>query len=104
AYLVPNDTIVSLDTARRLGIRSEEDLFGGVVPASFMATKAITHPLVGRSALAPAGWCHEFAERVGDAVLPGHSAFSVDDARIAARRLLRDGPVRINPANGTGGA
>jgi len=104
AYVVPNDTIVSLDEARRFGIRGEEDLFGGVVPAAFMATKIITHPLVGRDAEAPQRWCREFPERVRDAVLPGYSAFSIDDARIAGRRLLQGGPLRIKRPGGIGGA
>jgi len=103
-YAVPNDTLPSLACARRFGIRSEDDLFGGVVPYPFVATKTITHPLVGRAAAAPAGWCADFPERVRDAVLPGHSAFSVHDARAAGHRLLRDGPVRIKLASGAGGS
>jgi hypothetical protein len=103
-YAVPNDTIVSIDHARRLGIRGEQDLFGGVVPFPFVATKAITHALIGPDAAAPTGWNREFAERVENAVLPGHSAFSAADASHAGRRLLQDGPVRIKLASGTGGA
>lgn len=103
-YLVPNDTLTAIDTAERFGVRSEEDLFGGVVPVPYMATKTITHPLVRADAPAPEGWCAAFGERVRDVVLPGHSAFSIDDARSAARRLLRDGPVRIKLAHGIGGA
>jgi hypothetical protein len=103
-YAVPNDTLTSLEAARRWGIRSEDDLFGGVVPAPFVATKTITHPLVGATAAAPPGWRGEFAERVRDVVLPGLSAYSLDDARHAAQRLLRDGPVRLKLASGIGGA
>ena len=44
AYFVPSDTLTSA-VATSLGIRSAEDLFGGVVPAAFVATKTITHPL-----------------------------------------------------------
>ena len=72
--------------------------------AAFMATKIITHPLVGRDAVAPQGWCPDFPERVRDAVLPGHSAFSIDDARVAGRRLLQGGPLRIKLPGGIGGA
>src|SRR6186997_2597881 len=43
-YFVPCETL-GLDIARTLGIRSEDDLFGGVVPFPFIATKTITHPL-----------------------------------------------------------
>jgi hypothetical protein len=103
-YAVPNDTLTSLDAARRWGIRSEADLFGGVVPFPFVATKTITHPLVAPGAAAPAGWCGEFAERVAAVVLPGRSVFSLDDARRAGRRLLRGGPVRLKLASGVGGS
>lgn len=104
AYAVPNDTLASLEQAHRLGLHSEADLFGGVVPFPFVATKAITHPLVGPDAAAPAGWRRDFGERVRDVVLPGHTAYSSADARTAGLQLLEDGPVRIKPAAGTGGA
>ena len=44
-YFVPSDTLTS-EAAARAGIRHEHDLFGGVVPHPFVATKTITHPLV----------------------------------------------------------
>jgi len=69
-----------------------------------VATKTITHSLIGERAVAPAGWRPEFAERVAHAVLPGYSAFSLDDARVAAQRLLLQGAVRIKPAEGIGGS
>ncbi|WP_280156057.1 DUF3182 family protein [Piscinibacter sp. XHJ-5] len=103
-YAVPNDTLVSLEQAQRLGIRGRLDLFGGVVPLPFIATKVITHGLLHPDAPAPAGWRREFAERVANAVLPGYSAFSLDDAQAAGRRLLEEGPVRLKAAMGTGGA
>jgi len=52
-YFVPSDTLTST-AAARLGIGGADDLFGGVVPASCIATKAITHPLVDADAVAPA--------------------------------------------------
>jgi hypothetical protein len=104
AYLVPNDTITSLEGARRLGIRGADDLYGGVVPFAFVATKTISHGLVGPDARAPEGWQAEFAQRVRDVVLPGYSAFSLVDARTAALRLLGEGPVRIKLASGLGGS
>ena len=54
-YVVPSDTLTAAE-ADALGIRGEHDLFGGVVPHPFVATKAITHPLVGPDAAAPDGW------------------------------------------------
>ncbi len=102
-YFVPGDTIVGLDAAHALGIHSEKDLFGGVVPHAFVATKTITHPLVDARATAPEGWSPAFAEAVGGAVLPGYSAFTKSDARSAAERLLGRGPVRMKPALAIGG-
>ncbi|HYT95342.1 MAG TPA: DUF3182 family protein [Gemmataceae bacterium] len=101
-YFVPSDTLVGIEAARALGVYTEDDLFGGVVPHSFVATKAITHPLVESGAEAPAGWSHGFAERVRDAVLPGFTVFTPRDARRAAVDLLAHGPVRLKPARGTG--
>jgi hypothetical protein len=103
-YVVPDVTITSLETARALGIRGEEDLFGGVVPFPFVATKTISHPVIGPAAAAPPGWQADFPERVREVVLPGWSAFSLSDARAAGRRLLRDGDVRIKLASGIGGS
>src|SRR5690606_35618843 len=70
-YLVPSDTLIGLDKARQLGVRSEQDLFGGVAPHAFVPTKAISHPLLNARASAPPGWSHAFSERVSDAVLLG---------------------------------
>jgi hypothetical protein len=36
-FVLPDDTLVGLETARQLGISSEQDLFGGVVPHRFLA-------------------------------------------------------------------
>ena len=103
-YVVPDVTITSLQAARALGIRCETDFFGGVVPSPFVATKTITHPLIDPSALAPAGWQAAFPERVRDVALPGWSAFCLEDARAAGRRLLQGGDVRLKLASGAGGS
>lgn len=102
-YLVPTATIVGLDLARELHIATEDDLFGGLVPEPFMATKAVTHPLVAADAQAPTGWSTAFGRRVQDAVLPGISAFSMGDAMRAGAQLLQRGPVRIKPVLATAG-
>ncbi len=102
-YLVPSGTLIGLDTAHRLGVRSEADLFGGVVPEEFICTKAITHPLVAPDAHAPAGWSPAFGERVHDAVLRGLTAFTREDAMTAGRRLLEHGPARLKPVRATAG-
>lgn len=102
-YFVPSDTLVAPDLAQQLAIRSEQDLFGGVVPFSFVATKTITHPLVTQAARGPAGWSSIFSASVEDVVLPGFSAFTIDDALDAGCRLLDRGTVRLKQAGGIGG-
>ena len=101
-YFVPDGTLLR-EHSNALGIVGECDVFGGVVPFPFVATKAITHPLVAPAAKAPAGWSHGLGARLADATLPGYSAFGVDDARTAAARLLQHGSVRVKPANVAGG-
>jgi len=101
-YFIPSDT-VETHRAQAIGIRSENDFFGGAVPFAYVATKAITHPLHHSDAAGPRDWVESFAPRIGDCVLPGYSAFSEDDARLAGRTLLRGGDVRVKPVRATGG-
>lgn len=101
-YFLPSTTLTT-DEAASLGIRGIDDLFGGVVPHPFVATKAISHPLVAPDAAAIAGWNPAFAPCAGDAVLPGFSVFSLEDARRAGSQLLAQGPVRVKPVRATGG-
>lgn len=103
AYFVPDATIASHEQALRFGIRNEDDLFGGVVPQPFVATKVISHARVDRQAAAPPGWSDDFGERVREVVLPGWSAFTRADALRAGVRLLAEGPLRLKPATGRGG-
>ncbi len=84
-FFVPDDTLLA-DEASSLDIHSADDLFGGVVPCPVVKTKAITHQLVSGNAYRPEGWSRAFARRVQDAVLRGYTAFTTDDARVAARR------------------
>lgn len=102
AYLIPCETLVSR-VAYGMGVFGEDDLFGGVVPHPFVATKAITHPLVSPTAAAPEGWTDTFPREVTSAVLPGYTAFNRQNAAEAGQKLLALGPVRIKPATETGG-
>ena len=102
-YYVPDDTLLS-EVAVRLKIHDESDLFGGVVPFDFVATKAITHPRLDQSAVVPHGWSDRFSERVGDVVLRGLSVFSEDDAYRGGIRLLEAGPIRIKPSRASAAA
>jgi hypothetical protein len=101
-YFVPSVTLEAA-VAARLGIATEHDLFGGVVPYAFVGTKTITHPLVDERALAPRGWSHALWKRMGEAVLTGFSAFTLDDARRAGARVLELGAVRLKAGSGVGG-
>lgn len=101
-YFLPADTLTT-EEARRLGIRGEADLFGGVVPHPFIASKAIAHPLVSNSAAAPPEWNSDFCRAIADVVLPGFTIFSRADAETAGRELLRNGPVQIKATGGFAG-
>jgi hypothetical protein len=94
-YFVPDHTLTSVE-AERLGVHSDRDLFGGVVPHAFVATRAATHAPVSADAEVPQSWSYALARILAGCVLRGYSAFSHEDARLAAQRLLRTGPVRLN--------
>lgn len=102
-YYVPSQTIVGVEAADALSIKTERDLLGGVVPEAFMGTKAITHPLVSPGAYAPKGWSYDLCNHLEGVCLNGFSVFSQEDARKAARRLLEKGPFRIKPVRATAG-
>lgn len=102
-YFVPSDTLTSPVEAEALGIRCGDDLFGGVVPHPFVATKLVTHPLVEPHAAAPAGWSAAYGDAVRDVVLPGWSVFTPEDARTAGLRLIAHGRLRLKEPDGVGG-
>ena len=102
-YYVPTNTLIGNELVRTLGIDDEDDLFGGVAPHAFVATKTISHGLVDADARAPEGWSIAFVDAVRDVVLRGFTAFDVDDALRAGITLLAHGPVRIKRSLGIGG-
>lgn len=102
-YIIPTCTLIGMGIARQLGIRSTDDLYGGVAPAAFVPTKAITHALLHAKACAPAGWSHAFGRDVQDSVLAGITTFTPEDARKAGGQLLRNGSIRIKPVLATAG-
>ncbi len=101
AYYVPEKTLTSAEALRH-GIHCTRDLFGGVVPHPFVATKLVTHPAVDGSEV-PAGWADDLGEALGDAVLPGLAAFSREAVRFAHSQLAALGPLRLKLADGMGG-
>ena len=102
AYLVPETTLLHAQLAG-LDVRGSTDLFGGVVPHRFVATKLVSHPSVHADAPVPRGWEHTLARRMAQAVLPGFSVFSAGDAAAAFGLLSPLGPVRFKLARGIGG-
>ncbi|ADU37187.1 DUF3182 family protein [Variovorax paradoxus] len=102
-YFVPSNTVTDAGLAQAMGIAGVHDLFGGVVPHPFIATKAITHPVAGAGAPQPAGWNPRFAPEIAGSALAGFSCFSRAEARRAGRTLLGAGVVRIKPVTATGG-
>ncbi|HEX6832285.1 MAG TPA: DUF3182 family protein [Rudaea sp.] len=97
AYFVPTEPLLHTD-AVRWGIRSEKDLYGGVAPERFAATKVLAHAVLNPSALVPDGWSHALADRLRSVVLPGFSAFGAADAQRAGELRLQQGRVRVKPA------
>lgn len=102
-FFVPSDPLIA-DEALELGICAAGGFFGGVVPYPLVKTKAITHELVTRGADRPGDWSSAFARAVRNNVLPGFTAFSTSDARLAGRRLLARGAVRVKEPLRDGGS
>jgi hypothetical protein len=72
-------------------------------PYPVVKTQAITHGLLRNNAYRPEGWSPVFARKVQHAVLRGYTAFTTDDARVAAMRMLKHGTVRVKQALRDGG-
>src|SRR5262249_2301620 len=101
-YFIPDDTLMQ-DEALHLGIRSASALYGGVVPHPFVKTKLISHDFLSPTEIKPMVCSYVFPNMARDVVLPGYSVFSDDDARIAGRRLLPRGAIRLKDPLGDGG-
>jgi len=103
AYYVPDDTLTGADCTA-LGIHGEDDLFGGVVPHAFVATKVITHGLFHPHSPAPAGWSSPLAAYLAGAVLPGWTLFDPAEIETAGLELLSaGGRIRLKLAQARGG-
>jgi hypothetical protein len=102
-YYVPSDTLIGKQENSALHIDDADDLFGGLISQPFMATKAISHPLIPNATAKPSGWSEQFDEQTADAVLAGYTVFNQQDADRAGRLILANGPVRIKPVLATAG-
>lgn len=102
-YYVPDRTLMGLARARALGISGAGQLYGGVVPHHFVATKSISHALWSAASTAPPGWSYALGAQLYPHVLHGFSAFAREDGLRAGRLLLGDGPLCIKPVHATAG-
>lgn len=103
AYMIPNDTLIGHKYWNTVGVTSTESFFGGLVSEPFMATKAISHPLLDCGCYAPQGWSEIFSKHAHSALLKGYTAFNLADTENAAIKLLHKGSVRIKPVRATAG-
>ncbi len=101
-YFVPARTLTR-EEALPLGIHGADDLFGGVVPEAFVASKLISHATLPRAVARPRGWSESMGAAVAGVVLPGYAAFSHEDAYRAGIELLAAGCVRLKQGGGIGG-
>lgn len=101
-YFVPARTLTR-EEALPLGIHGADDLFGGVVPHAFVASKLISHATPPNASARPRGWSDSMGAAVAGVVLPGYAAFNHEDAYRAGIELLTDGCVRFKHGGGIGG-
>lgn len=92
SYCIPMSTL-SFREANALRISDESQLWGGIAPHEFVATKLVSHPLWRSGSERPSGWKH--IAGIEMLTLPGYSVFTRDDAWSAGRYLLQEGTVRV---------
>jgi hypothetical protein len=102
-YWIPDETVIGIEQMQALNISGEADFFGGAVRYPFMATKAISHPLIEHPTAVANGWNERFHEQASSAVLRGFTVFDLADAERAGLKLLAHGPLRIKPVRGKAG-
>lgn len=102
-YFIPSDTLIGKLENSALNIKSADDLFGGLIAEPFMATKAISHPLLDDATAQPKGWSRQIHEDAADSVLAGFTVFNEVDALRAGELILASGPARIKPVLATAG-
>lgn len=116
SYFLPNTTVIrkpasagnagsasAKDATERAMLEDVHDLYGGVVPYAFVATKAISHPLHGRGDIRPDGWVDALGDSIAPLTLRGYTAFTMEDAVRAGGKLLESGAVRVKATGACGG-
>ncbi len=102
-YWIPNETVIGTELMQQLNIQDSAAFFGGAVLFPFMATKAISHPLIDHPTVVADGWTARFHEQAAAAVLRGYTVFDLADAERAGVELLAQGPLRVKPVRGKAG-
>ncbi|MGY4532639.1 hypothetical protein ACVW0Y_001768 [Pseudomonas sp. TE3786] len=102
-YWIANETVIGSKALQALDIANASDFFGGAVQFPFMATKAISHPLIEQPSVVPPGWNPRFHQQAAAAVLRGYTVFDLADAERAGTTLLAQGPLRIKAVRGKAG-
>lgn len=93
-YLVPRETLTG-PSARPL---SNRHFLGGWTATALLASKAIMHPAPAAPRYLPDGWPGQFGSAARDWALAGMTVFDPTDAGMAARDLLKSGPIRLKKA------
>ena len=89
-YLIfPYHTLTDEDFEENEAISRTAPIYGGFVPNLNMADKAMLHQLIPGAAHHPHWYSKEFSNQCADAVLPGHTVFSREDA-LRATEILTD--------------
>lgn len=75
-FFVPGDTLLTSQAAA-LGIVHDGQLYGGVVPFPYVATKAISHGRITEHCAVPKGWHPRLAMMLEECVLRGFAVFTL---------------------------
>lgn len=97
-YYIPFEAVYE-EEATQKGITSAADLYGGIVRRAEHADKALLH-VRAHAQEAPEWYEPQFAKAVEEAVLPGYTVFSPEEALLGYKHMVADGlRVRIKDPN-----
>lgn len=99
-YYLPMFTLTREEATAR-GIVTQSQLWGGIVPHRFVATKLVSHPPWGKPDKVPEGW--KDIPGLEEYTLPGYSVFTRNDAWQVGKSLLKGGGLRLKHPFAQGG-
>lgn len=100
-FLIPDETLC--ERAGDPAVEGLHSFFGGRVPHPYLATKAISHPLIEVPSRTPDDWSGLMMEMAASSVLQGFTVFDASDALYAGEILLKQGPLRLKPVRAKAG-